>query len=439
MKTVHVSQFYACTKVSLSVELQYLVELGKYLWSNDCCLSVDGVDFDKVLRKSKYWDYFRVAVDEGWVVDCSESDVEITTSSPVDYSVEFKNVLLVEEYTGFNSKDSHLRHVNMSYAYRTPLHQQIVFSEKTKQYWSWKLDADYIVNNITMNSAGSNTVWVSMLAYVAVQRLLFGYPQNLLLEIAFPITKTPMVLSNFILFMEECSACQGWCFYTFTENVPESIINHLGYTAWYTKGVELGELSHWYSPAEKQEYLKQLDLTVGDVVYLYERKKGQKLDFIKEIAGFHVAIIRKIDSKGISFTIVNNKKTLEQGVVDYASFSMATKQMYDFTNPFETANTTETTYYWSDLGIEYAMHDEHYFITKCTNDDIKEIHVGGGNWSRLLLRLPAIELTYWILKDYKIPFDEERYVSKYMSAEPLYAMYHRLGTVDERYIKKTKR
>ena len=85
------------------------------------------------------------------------------------------------------------------------------------------------------------------------------------------------------------------------------------------------------------------------------------------------------------------------------------------------------------------MHDEHYFITKCTNDDIKDVHVGGGNWSRLLLRLPAIELTYWILKDYKIPFDEERYVSKYMSAEPLYAMYHRLGTVDERYIKKTKR
>lgn len=439
MKTIHISQFYACSEVSLAVELQYLVELGKYLWSNNCCLSVDGVDFDKILRKSKYWDYFRVAIDLGWIVDCSESDYEITTADPVDYTVSFKNTLLVEEEVPYDAKDSKKRNEDLEYAYRTPIKKQIVFTDKNQQFWSWKLGTSYIINNITMNSSGSETTWVSMIAYVAVQRLLFGYPQNLLIELSFPVTKTPLLLSNYLLLLEESNACKSWCFHTFSENVSEETINYLGYIAWYVKGVEQGELRHWYSPEMKQQHFKDLDLMVGDVVFLYERRKGQKLDFVKEIAGFHVAIIEEVDNKGIRFTIVNNKKTKEQGKVDYSDFSMATKQMYDFRNPFEKANTTTKFLDWRDIGIEYYMHDEYFFITKCNDDDWRDNYVGSENWSRLLLRLPAVELTYWILKDYNIPFNEERYVDMYMRAEPLYDMYHRLGTVDERFILKEKR
>ena len=439
MKTIHISQFYPCSEVKLAVELQYIVELGKYLWSNDCCLSVDGVDFDKILRKSKYWDYFRVAIDLGWVIDCSEEDYEITSINPVDYSVSFKNTFLLEEEVKYDVKDSRQRNEDYGYAYRTPVKKQVVFAEKNNQFWSWKLDANYIVNNITMCSSGSETTWVSLVAYVAVQRLLFGYPQNLLIEISYPITRVPMLLSNFLLLLEECDVCKGWCFYTFTENVDESTINYLGYVAWYAKGVEQGELKRWYSPTEKQKYFSDLGFGIGDVVYLYERKKGQKLDYVKEISGFHVAIIEEVTEKYIRFTVVNNKKTKAQGEMDYRNFSMATKQMYDYNNPYNKANVSTRTLDWTDIGIEYCMFDEYFFITRCNNDDIRECYVQGEGWSSLLLKLPAIELTYWILKDYEIPFDEDKFIEKYMTAEPLYDMYHRLGTVDEKYIKKQTR
>ena len=439
MKTIHISQFYSCSEVSLAVELQYIVELGKYLWSNDCCLSVDGVDFNAILRRSKYWDYFRVAIDLGWIIDCSEEDYEITATNPVDYSVSFKNTFLVEDEVKYDAKDSKLRGEDLEYAYRTPVKRQVVFADKTQQFWSWKIDTNYIVNNITMNSSGSETTWVSMVAYVAVHRLLFGYPQNFLVELSFSVTKVPMLLSNYLLLMEESDVCKGWCFYTFTENVSEETVNYLGYVAWYAKGVEQGELRHWYSPKEKQKHFKELDLRVGDVVYLYERRRGQKLDYVKEIAGFHVAIIDEISPKGIRFIVVNNKKTKEQGKVDYNNFSMATKQMYDYRNPFESANIFIRSIDWTDIGIEYYMYDEYFFITKCNNDDMRENYVGSEKWSRLLLKLPAIELTYWILKDFGISFNEERFVDMYMTAEPLYDMYHRIGTVDKRYIKEEKR
>lgn len=435
-RSIHISQFYAVSNVELAVELQYFVELGKYLHYHGTCLSIDGVDLAPVLRKSRYWDYFRIAVDNGWIIDCTADDVEITPINPIVYNKTLKNILITEDKVEYDSEDSKNRQLSMDYAYRTPLKQQVVFDVKTDQYWSWKMDADYMVNNMTLNSAGSESTWISFLAYVAVNRLLFGHPQNLLIEISYSLAKIPMVLSNFLLFIEETTACRGWCFYTYASNVSEQKINHLGYTAWYAKGVEMGELKHWYSPKDKLEYLRKLNLKCGDVIFLYERKPGQKLDYLKEIEGFHVAVIKDIDNRGIRLNVVNNKKTKEQGIVDYASYSMATKQMYNFNNPFLKANTNEITYSWSDIGVEYAMYDERYFITKCTNDDIREMYIGGGDWSRLHIHIPAIELTYWILKDFDIPFNDMRFVDMYMKEEPLYSMYHRTGTVDEKYIIK---
>ena len=45
-KIVHISQFYPCTKIGISVELAYLVELGKYLHDKGYTLSVDGIMYE---------------------------------------------------------------------------------------------------------------------------------------------------------------------------------------------------------------------------------------------------------------------------------------------------------------------------------------------------------------------------------------------------------
>lgn len=435
MKTIHISQFFACSSVDLSVELQYIVELSKYLRDYDAVLSVDGVDFDECLRKSRYWDYFRVAIDEGWIIDCSAEDTEITLLSPIDFERPVNNVKFTEEPVKYDEEDNQRRRSDAYYNYCTPVLTEVAFSEKTYQYWRWNLGAKLIVNNTALNSAESYTSWLSLVAYVAVQRLIKGSPQNLFIELTGSIANTYMVLSNFILLMTETNVCNSWCHYVFDASVTREMKNNLGYQAWYMKGLELGELNHWYTPQEKQFYMRKLNLTVGDVVFLYERRVGQKLDFLKSIAGFHVAVIDKITAEGVEFTVVNNKKTKSQGEADYEDFTMVTKQMYGFSNPFDKANVTKTKYAWADLGVEYAMHGEHHFIVACNNDDFKEQYIGDSN-HRFKVCLPAIELTYWILRDYDIEFDELRYIDKYIHEEPLYDMFQRTGTVPDEYIVK---
>ena len=60
----------------------------------------------------------------------------------------------------------------------------------------------------------------------------------------------------------------------------------------------------------------------------------------------------------------------------------------------------------------------------------------GDEQNRLKVQLPAIELTYWILRDYGIEFDELRFVEKYIKEEPLYDMFQRTGTIPDKYIIK---
>ena len=87
-----VSQIYPCSKVELGSELFYLCELGKYLQCKGHVLSLDGLVFNPVLTKSKYWNYLQVAYTNGWVVDMPNIFKE--SASPVMLS-EVKNILFV--------------------------------------------------------------------------------------------------------------------------------------------------------------------------------------------------------------------------------------------------------------------------------------------------------------------------------------------------------
>lgn len=430
MKQVHISQIYPCSRVSLAVELQYIVEIGKYLKDFDRCLSIDGVELDDILKKSKYWDYFKLALEEGWVVDCSEH----MGVSPIDYSVQLRNVAITEDAVFYDSKDDMKRKESMEYRYRTPKPIQVVMCNKDNNNWEWSLDYEYVINNTALGSTGAEMVWVSLLAYVAVRRLLFSTPTNFIVNINFSLAETYMVLSSFILLQEETDVCKGWCYYRYADTVDEYTKLHNGYTAWYAKGVEEGMLARHYTDKEKLENLKKLKLRKGDVCFLYERRAGQKLDYLKSIEGFHFCIITDITSRSIELTVVNNKKTQEQGKKDYANFTMATKELYGFKNPYTEANLSKRSYMLTDIGVEYCMYGEQYFITRCTNDDFKQVWVGADGYKPARLNLPALDLVYWILKDYDIEFDEPRFIENYFGGkEPLYTQYHKTGSVDRMY------
>lgn len=432
-ESVHISQFYACSNVSLAVELQYIVELGKYLFYRGMCLSVDGVAFDDILRKSRFWGYFSMAVTEGWVVDCPCKDAIVDTRFPVNYDVHIKNVLLTEEDVPFDN-DEHVKRKNDAYyAYKTPLRKQVIFSEKDDISWVWSLGKTD-ANRSTMCSYGSEDTWVSFIAYVAVARLFDNQPQLLMIEIGYELTQTHMLMSSFLLLQNETDVCSGWCFYSYAPNVTKAMVNHIEYTAWYAKGKEMGVVGREYNALKKHKHMSELDLKVGDIVFLYERSTRQKSNFIKEIAGFHFARIDKIDKQGVLFYIINTKKTLYQGELDYADYPMSIKVMYNRMNPFATLNARHENISWLDLGVEYFMCGEKYFIIPCTPDDEKVIWVRESDWTPVRLHLNAIELTYWILKDFGVDFNEERFIKRYFSDVPLYQQYLDTGIVPEKYI-----
>lgn len=440
IKTVHISQFYPCTKIGISVELAYVVELGKYLNEKGYALSVDGILFEEDLRESKFWDYFRMGVSEGWIVDVGEMEnLIIDVQFPINYDVELRNVLITEDEVLFDNKDHNHRKEDVDYAYRTPLASQVVFKDKSNSIWYWDLNGQggqsYIVNNKTLNSDGSDTCWISFIAYVAVERLFLDESVRLVIDINSEIADTPNILSSLLLLQEETNVCKGWCFYHMDENIPLSKINHLGYNAWFYKGVEKGFLQRWYSPKEKYAYMNKLDMHIGDVVSLYERNMGQKINTMKSIEGFRFAIVRDVNESSITLEVVNTKKTKYQGVLDYKNYSMATKQMYDFQNPFLHINTSRLNLHWNEIGVEYMMFGEKYFITPLYEDDFKVQNVKNDKGDTACLQLPAIDVTYWILKDFDVDFNEERFLERYYNGKtPLYTQFMETGSVDEKYI-----
>ena len=87
-----------------------------------------------------------------------------------------------------------------------------------------------------------------------------------------------------------------------------------------------------------------------------------------------------------------------------------------------------------DLGIEYKMREELYFIVPLSScDDVKVSIVSDGNNVDKLC-LPQNDFIYWLFKDYEVEFNEARFLDKYFpSMQPLYTMYMETGAVPKEF------
>ena len=116
---------------------------------------------------------------------------------------------------------------------------------------------------------------------------------------------------------------------------------------------------------------------------------------------------------------------------------MAVKKMYMGIMPYESLRYQTQTLSLLDVGIEYMLYNEGYFIVPldaCT--DVSEQWVTNGVTSDKLL-LPQNDLIYWILKDYDVQFNEQRFLARYFSkSEPLYTRYMRGETLEDCYYAK---
>lgn len=434
MKFVHISQFYPCSTITQACELYYVCELGKYLYLNyGEALSLDGVLLKTHLKRSPLWDMFRIAITNGWVIDSNvdEDSIAISIQNPLECeNSSLANVQIVLDEVPFDREDYDRRNNDLMYNIMTPIKMQVSFKERKDDYWLWTLngedDKNFLVNNKTLNSNKSNQIWVSLLAYVAVERLKTGSPDKLLLQYNYAIVINTMALSYLMILTDKTNCLTGWCHFNFDDTVTLKNILHFSYTSWYAEGRDLGYLDRWYSPTEKLQRLDKLDVKVGDIVWLYERNKEQSINYIKSISGCFLAKVTSIDNRKIGLECILTKKTKCQGKFEFDDKTIAVKQMYQGTKPYENLTIRKMTLDFNDIGIEYYMHTELYMLVPLseTNDASRQLVTDGTR--TVEVNLPQNDLVYWILKDYNYDFNEERFLKKYFNdTEPMYTRFMR--------------
>lgn len=444
---VHISEFYPCSKITLACELYYVCELGKYLRYNyDRSLSLDGILFEDGLDRSALWDYFRLAVDCGWLVDLGldRSRIEVTIQQPLVGDTQLvTNVLYGLEEVPFDMDMYHKRKADMGFAYREPERLQISFEARRGDCWLWSVDGEagrgYNINSKALFRNLANQCWLSLIAYVAVERCMVGKPEMLGIRFSQSVIMNNLTAVSYIDLLSEYTEClSGWCYYTKDESINYMDNLQLGYIAWYMRGVDYGMLKRWYSGKEKRAYLAKLGLGEGDIVAYYTRDKLQKNNYLKTISACHIAKIVKVKERSIILQLFNTTKTKAQGEADFENRTTAVKAMYLDRQYYEKLNSSMEEVDINDVGVEYMMFGELNFILPLwESDDSKVMLVGDDTGRRDLLVLPQNDLVYWILKEYGVQFNEAHFLETlFPDREPLYELYMRGDALPECYYYK---
>ena len=439
MSSVHISQFYSCSKIEQASELYYACELGKYLFYNyEQSLSLDGVLISDNLRKSPIWEYFRLVATKNWVVDfgVSDSDFLVSIIHPTMLNMDVvTNVLLTTDSVKFNATDYTKRLNDLDYACSEPELLQVSFSMQNDDAWLWELKGAngkfYNINNQTFGHNLAYQRFVSLVAMVAVQRLKTGHPTYLGVSFNQSLLLSNFTVSSYLTILsEDCNCLEGWCHILYSEDILSSSLLQVGYAAWYQKGKDIGMLDRWYTNKEKIEYLKKLDIQKGDIVMYYKRPRSSRLNSVKSIGTCHVARVEYITSTDIGLALFNTTKLYHQAKTDFDNQTIAVKKMYCGKLPYTEFNMTTVNEPLAELGVGYMMHNELAFIIPLDQcDDQVETLVWNGCLESKVI-LSQNDFIYWLLKDYNVEFNEARFVDKYFKDEvPFYKFF--MGIKDD--------
>ena len=395
MEKVHISQLYPCSTIKIGSELYYICELAKYLKNEDKQLDLDGVIISKGLSKSHFWNYFLSKIKEGLITGAN------IKSLPAFIEVEgVQDIDLTDE------------------------NHEPIFKEKTDDMWLWTLRGnssdDETKNSLRLNGTLRSHSWVSLTAMVAVHRLLHNnVPKKLRMEFDNSITYQNMAVSDIILIKEETEAFGDW--------VELQIDNELQsyYEAWYQRGYDQGYFREFVYAKDKFEFMKSHNYFVGCPVFLYQRENKRKGDPIKAIKNCSIAIIREMSKSKVVLDVLSTKETRYMAYLRYENFSPEVKQMYNNRNPFKKVNVHRETFDLLDLGVDMLMYKEEWFISDVNKDDmvvlsdVKDVNVVEENDGYLEedpihIELSSQQAVYWVLKDWGVEFDEEKYTKLFL-------------------------
>ena len=268
--------------------------------------------------------------------------------------------------------------------------------------------------------------WVSLVSMVAVTRLFTRHPTSLLLRFNRNMLMNVMSLSHLMVLEDETQCLKGWVTYEFDNTVSDKDKLQLSYYAWYSIGRERGMLDRWYNGKEKLEYMRQLDMRVGDLILYYEREQEQKMNYIKSVSGCYLAKIVKATSRDLTLELIHTVVPKFAGKEAFDDHSMAVKDMYAGNKPYETIRTSTKTVSMADIGVEYMLRAENAFIVPLSSSiDVVPIKVSDGIRQDTLL-LDQNNLIYWIVEDYGYQYNRERFLRMY---------FPRMEPVRDRYLR----
>lgn len=438
MNKIHISQIYSASKVTLGAELYYICELGKYIATRGDKLSIKGIILSSELRKSPVWEYFRLAVKQEWIIDSGLCDADIiSVMHPLSLNEdEVTNIILTTDAVPFDKEDYNKRQTNLEYAVEEPLKLQISFESQDDNAWLWSLkgkdNSGFNINNKVLGHNLAHQRFVSLIAFVAINRLYTGSPVHFGISLDQSILLNRFTsLSYMLLLADETICLNDWFHIVYNDNVLPITVLQAEYSAWYQKGRDLGMLNRWYNGKEKLEYCKKLDIQAGDIVMLYQRIKSSKLNMIKSILSCHIVRIDSINSSKITFTYLNTTKLKHQGKVDFDNQTTIVKSMYCGKLPYTQMNYSKHELMMADCGVEYMLYNELYFILPLDECDDEVTTLVSNGVSEDKITLPQNEFIYWLLEDYNVKYNKERFLKKYFKSTPLRDLYFAEGKEDK--------
>lgn len=429
---VQLGEFYFTSKIDYASELYYVCELGKYLSVNGFVLSLDGIILNTILTKSRFWDYFRIAITNGWIIGVSDdmSKYYVTDVNSINVDTVVNRLFCEYEYS--EPEDiKERRDTDLLFDLSTPKKCQIVFSEKNDDVWVWNKGKTVEIETINSKAFSTNYIsqcFISIIAYSAVERFKAERENRLsfkFLRLELDLTHLTMehAVSDLLVLSERTNAID-WVDYVF--NTDKERNDNLGYEAWLYIGRERGFVQREYSGKEKVENLKALGLGVGDIVGLYERKVTQRGSRAKSIVDFHFAVIDAINTHRVEVTLFNTIKTVYGDKKEFDELPSAVKQMFENKKNFSDMRVAKRNFEWSDVGAEYMLDDEKYFIAPLQGDDVMDdLLVLDRNNKEVKVSVNSIDYIHWLLKDHNYPFNENRFIKRYYDNDkPAYYKFY---------------
>lgn len=382
-KMVHLSQIYTISEVGTVSELFYINELAKYLEKRNEQLSLEGViigddfidtDFFKRLRSNT-------------------------------------NVVGLERFEEVAPYDDAVSRIDVSEWF-----DFMVFKEKTPAQWTFSI-AD---NVMRIRGIYTDVICMSIVAYIAINRLFEGVPNRLHLDFKNDYICSTKTLSSWKILglyciMESTMALKTWVKLSIAEY--EGVEKHITYEA-YKYDTKLRKNIEDFIPAkEKYNYFVK-NFKKGDIVFLYgkEEDRGSVTDDIRSIESCHIARIDDFDKNKLVLTVyyVSNSLLDEEKIL--ADLPSQVRSLYD--NTSDNVRYVVKNYNWLDIGVDYLTYMEFKFITDLNSSDTVDMWFRKDNGEEVQLHLSSPDGVYAILKERNIYFDEKRFKQLYFSKTP---------------------